>query len=87
MLDFGSWAIHKVYFLTISNIQPGKEKKNNYSPRLSSNLSDSVKIKVRVFLPVEKWLYAVAFEPNFIIDVQIVPVPMSWVDLNTQIDL
>jgi stringent starvation protein B len=34
------------------------------------------------FLPVEEWLACLAFAPFIVVEVQVVPIPMPWVDLH-----
>lgn len=36
------------------------------------------------YSPVEEWLASLAFAPFIIVEVQIVPIPMSWINLYKQ---
>ena len=45
-----------------------------------------VKNVLNNYLPIEERLSALAYEPNIVIQVQIVSVPMSWVNLEKEGD-
>lgn len=75
--------LFQVDIFPFTNIQPVFQNHIFVSkPCLSTGFGDAKRSsEIRAFAPVEEWLVDLTMEPTVVVVVQIVPIPMSRIDL------